>query len=441
MVDESGGSHLRGEIEVASVDDDGVLQFFADEVEVEVGELFPIGEDEEGVGAVEGGVAVIGEADTGGEFGIGEGARVGHGGGIVGGDEAAFGEEHVDDGHGGGFADVVGAALEGESEDGEAFAFEGPEGGADFAQEAFALVFVDGADLVEEAEVVTVLGGDGAEGGDIFREATAAVAESGFQEAGADAGVAAEALTDLFDIGIDGFADIGDGVDERDLEGEEGVGGVLDKFGALGGGFDERDGGGGGMGAGDGVLPAVVGAGGEGKIDLAEEVAGALGVGADDDAIGIEEVGDGGAFAKELGVGDDLELVFSAAVEQDDATDPFVGVHGNGAFFDDDFEAVESAGDLAGDGLDVGEIGFSGGGGGSADGDEDGGGGGDGGVEVSGEGEAGGGVFAQEFGEELFVDGAVAVAQELELALVVIDQDDLMAEFGERSGGDEADVA
>ncbi len=40
-----------------------------------------------------------------------------------------------------------------------------------------------------------------------------------------------------------------------------------------------------------------------------EQGCGALAVGADDDAVGVQEVGDGGSFAEKLGVGDDVEEV------------------------------------------------------------------------------------------------------------------------------------
>ncbi len=50
-------------------------------------------------------------------------------------------------------------------------------------------------------------------------------------------------------------------------------------------------------------------------------------------------------------------------------------------------------------------------------------------------------MFAQEFGEELFMNGGVAVAEKGEFAIVVVHAYDLMAEFGEASRGDQADVA
>ena len=90
-----------------------------------------------------------------------------------------------------------------------------------------------------------------------------------------------------------------------------------------------------------------------------EHSCGAFVVGADDDAVGMEEVGDGGSLAQELGVGDDVEEMAGDAVALHGAADPLVGVDGDGAFFDDDLVAGEGACDLAGDGFDVGEVGVA----------------------------------------------------------------------------------
>ena len=181
-----------------------------------------------------GGVGVfdIAELRAGGQFLLG----ALHGGGIVGGDGAAFGQQHLDEVDGGRFADVVGLALEGEAEHAEALAAQRPQGGADLGEEALLLLGVDLFDLGEQAEVDAELLGDGAEGGDILGEAGAAVADAGAQEAWADAAVETHAAGDLLDVGVGGLAEVGDGVDEGDFERQEGVGGVLDDLRRLGGG-------------------------------------------------------------------------------------------------------------------------------------------------------------------------------------------------------------
>src|SRR5208283_5754114 len=120
---------------------------------------------------------------------------------------------------------------------------------------------------------------------------------------GADAAVETDAASDLLDVRAGGLAEVADGVDEGDFEGQECVGGVLDDFGGRGGGEQQGRRSSGGAGAGDGVWLRVVGAAGERGVDAGEQVGGGFGVGADDDAVGVEEVGDGCALAQELGVG------------------------------------------------------------------------------------------------------------------------------------------
>ncbi len=74
---------------------------------------------------------------------------------------------------------------------------------------------------------------------------------------------------------------------------------------------------------------------------MAEEIGCAGVVGADDDTVRVEEVGDGGAFAEELGVGDDVEELVVHTVTLDGTANPLVGIDGDGAFFDDDLVGGE----------------------------------------------------------------------------------------------------
>ena len=66
----------------------------------------------------------------------------------------------------------------------------------------------------------------------VLGEAAAAIARPGVQELGPDAVVEADAARDVLDVGVDRLAQVGDLVDEADLDREEGVGGI---FGQLGG--------------------------------------------------------------------------------------------------------------------------------------------------------------------------------------------------------------
>ena len=98
------------------------------------------------------------------------------------------------------------------------------------------------------------------------------------------------------DVGADLLAHVGDLVDERDLGGQEGVGGVLDHLGAGRVGADDRRRRGRRRAASHGV---AVGAR----------------LGADHDPVGLHEVGDGAALAQELGVRDVADVLQAARVQ------------------------------------------------------------------------------------------------------------------------------
>ena len=93
-------------------------------------------------------------------------------------------------------------------------------------------------------------------------------------------------------------------------------------------------------------------------IDVGDDGAGARIVAADDDAVGLLEVVDGGAFAQELGVGYDGELSVRAPFG-DDARHLVAGADGHGRLGDDHLVAVEHRGDVLGGLEHVGEIGMA----------------------------------------------------------------------------------
>src|SRR5581483_6428578 len=98
----------------------------------------------------------------------------------------------------------------------------------------------------------------------------ATVAYAGAQKLRPDAGVGAHATRNFFNIGSGGFADVGDNVDKRNFGGKEGIGGVLDDLGGLGGSPEE------GRrvvltaGTRHGIGRTVVAAGGEREVDFAK---------------------------------------------------------------------------------------------------------------------------------------------------------------------------
>jgi len=430
--------HVVRIVQVAAIDDDGVAKSLVEALEVERSELRPIREDEEGVGVFSGFVCVAGVAEIGscGKNLLG----TLHGGGVEGNDRTTLGEEHLDEFNCRRLADIVGFALEGEAEDAEPLAAKGPQSRTYLAEEPLLLLDVDLFDFCEEVEVDAQLLCYGAEGGYVLGEAGTAVTDAGTKEFWADACVEAHAARHLLDVGVGGFAEIGDGIDKGDFESEKGIGGMLDDLGALGGGEEDGRRCGDAADTGNGVGAAVILAAGEWSVDGVKDGGGAVVVGTDDDAVGVEEVGDGGSFAEELGIGDDVEEVTGDAVALHGTADPLVGVDGDGAFFDDDFVGGKGACDLAGNGFDVREIGVAGLALRGADGNED-------GVALAGsfgkvshEAHFGVAVALEEFGEVALVDEGVSALKGGNLALIIVDADDVMAHFSKTNGCYEPDV-
>ncbi len=144
--------------------------------------------------------------------------------------------------------------------------------------------------------------------------------------------VVAHAEHDVAHVGADGFAQVGDGVDERDLGGEERVGGVLDGLGRCRVGDDDR------------------------RLDLAEQRGDADGrslvLGADHDAIGVEAVVDGRALAEELGVGHDGHVATGKRPLDDEGR-----ANRHRRLVDDDRLRSEHRAKVAGRVFDVAEVG------------------------------------------------------------------------------------
>src|SRR5687767_7943290 len=102
-----------------------------------------------------------------------------------------------------------------------------------------ALPLVHGHGRVEEGGFVLVLSGDRAQSGYVLGETRPAPADTRREEARAYALVEADAVGHLRDVRPDQLAEVGDLVDEADLGGQEGVGGVLDHLRARQVGGDE----------------------------------------------------------------------------------------------------------------------------------------------------------------------------------------------------------
>jgi hypothetical protein len=125
----------------------------------------------------------------------------------------------------------------------------------------------------------------------VLGKARPAIAGAGMQELVADPPVEAHALGHFLHVGADALAQRGDLVDEGDLRGQKGVGGVFDHLRRFQIGGDDRE-----------IAQE------ERAVDLGHDLGRALGLDADDHAVGPHEIVDRRALAQEFGVRGDVEL-------------------------------------------------------------------------------------------------------------------------------------
>ena len=93
----------------------------------------------------------------------------------------------------------------------------------------------------------------------------------------------------------------------------------------------------------------------KGLVDFLHGRDGAIGRDTDDNAIGLHQVLDGGTFAQELGITDDID-VSTGIVAADGLRHFFAGLYRDRAFIDDDAVFLDVDGDFPGDSLDEAEV-------------------------------------------------------------------------------------
>ncbi len=244
------------------------------------------------------------------------------------------------------------------------------------------------------------------------------------EEFSADAPVQADAARHVLHIAADLLAQIGHLVDEGDLGGEEGVGGVFDQLGAFAAGEQDRR------------LVQI-----ERAVDLPHHLPRPVAVAADDDAVGPPEILDRRSLAQEFGVRGHVELRLGIAVA-DDLLDLAAGADRHGRFGHHHGVAVERRGDLARRRIDIGEVGMAvAAAAGRAHRDEDGVGAGDRGTDIGLEFQPSGpDIGLDHLVEAGLVDRDLAAAQGSDLVGHLVDADHVMAEFRETGARNQADI-
>ena len=239
----------------------------------------------------------------------------------------------------------------------------------------------------------------------------------------ADARISADANPHFLNIRAQPLGQIGDLVHETDFGGQQGVGGVFGQFRRAHVHFDQA------------VAIAV-----ERRIQRPQQSGGLVIVAADDDPVRAHEVGHRDAFLEKFRVGNHGEREFQTAFGEN-AGDGFPhhisGADRHGGFIDHDPVAVQVLANGASNSADVLQIRRTILVGRSADRDELEQAMGDARRNIGGESQpAAGAVAANHLIQTRFVDGDLATLQQRHLALVHIDAQHLVADFGKTGPGD-----
>src|SRR5579864_6158337 len=193
----------------------------------------------------------------------------------------------------------------------------------------------------------------------VFGQTESSKAKSSIEEVRADARIKTHGVRYFFHVAPEPLTEISNHVGIGDLQTEERVGGMLYQFGA-GNGCHQKDRPRAGRtlrfvnGA---VKPAFE----KWLVDFAQLPLGFRILYTYNDAIRMEEVCNGSAFAQELGVGGDAEgSTSAAAIDVKSVAELFARLSGNCALFDDQLWRASRGGDLPGYIVNGGKIGFAG---------------------------------------------------------------------------------
>src|SRR6267154_1428218 len=258
-----------------------------------------------------------------------------------------------------GEVDVVCIGLKCQTQDGYALVFYHPKRLADFFKITVNALLVDAFSGFQDVEIHTDRSRQVDERLHVLRKTETTVAKPGLEELSADACVESHGMRHFLDIGADFFAEIGDYIGVADFQREKRIGSMLDELGAIDGGDEEfrlvaRR-------TGSIVHRAAKTLFKDGAVNLPEFGGGRGILNANDNTIGVEKIIDGCALAKKLGIRSDaVPYVGVLGVSGAGAAEFETRARWDGAFLDDEFGRFGFGGDLAGDMVDSGKVGFTG---------------------------------------------------------------------------------
>ena len=206
---------------------------------------------------------------------------------------------------------------------------------------------------------------------------------------------------------------------------------MLDQFRALGSGYDQWRGNPCPVGLRNGLRQAIVVPAGQRQVYLPQQRSAAFAISAYNDSVGIKKVSDRGAFPEELGIGSNVEGIGRGGVPQDDLANPIAGVNRNRALFDDYLVAVDSARYAPGHGLNIREIGIALLSWGRPHCNENDSAGANRLLQIVGKTQPAAAMTLQQLGKKVLMNGNLTGIQSSQLLMIVVNQDNFVAEVGE----------
>ena len=399
--------------------------------EVGLTEPLPFGDQQHGIGALQGVVLVLGHDDApiGNPLWIQFGGRFLHGDGIVCRYRRARFDQPTDHHQRCCLPYIVGVGLERQAPHREMTPAQVlAEVSADLLQKHLLLGLVARIHSTQQGGIEIDFLAHADQRTDVFGEARATVTAPGIKEGVADTLVGADTLAHVLDVSAQAVAQVRHLVHERDTRREHGVGCVL---GHLRVAHTHQH---------QSVVVAQ-----EGLVELRHHPTGLFRVGAHHNTVRAAEVIHRRAFLQELGVADDIELDLHApGVEfgADRSTHLVGGTHGNGGFVDHHRVLLEVLPDIACYRKHITQISRTVLAGRCAHGNEDVFGSGHGSSDIACEREQTTLHRLLHQGlEARLEDGDIACLQTRELALVVIDTGNMVTHLGETGARYQADVS
>src|SRR5215813_12565057 len=190
----------------------------------------------------------------------------------------------------------------------------------------------------------------------ILGKARSTISNPGPQKTRSDTSIAANALTNILNVGAYRLAHVCHSIDQKNLHRQKCVTGMLDELRTLGRSFNVGRGYRCAVRFGNCIGSLEIAPVDERAIHIAQVGKGAGGVAADHNPVWVKEIFDCTSLTQELRIRDHVELFSTASIQDHGTFHPCAGIDGNGALFDNNLVPIDSAGDVASHRFNMGKI-------------------------------------------------------------------------------------